>query len=393
MATNHTPLLFVLFGYVALVPLSIHAKCYGLKIDATIQHADPESGTIPLGSNSFWWTDDFCPVVISPGDSIRIDIYLDGEECHGGFWGSITRNGNLTDTLSFPFSIYIPLWITEPGEYRIRGGEHSWPEDAIYSPGDPELRFTVVEEGTTSINMRIRGLYLQGVAESGANSPMRTTLWDSGLIPQVEPYTTMGFQSVESSGATIPSAALRPSIYPVEDWVRLELYADQSLSTFTAATNALLLSNGVIRSAEYFGTSVLFNAPSGTYFLRVVHRNHLPTTFGPIQLEQPAACVNLASTPVFGEDTRVIVGNTYCLRAGNAHLDPGPQRISYTGANNDRDPILQRIGGEITTATVSGYFNEDVNMDGVVKYTGANNDRDVVLQAIGGSVVTVVVTE
>lgn len=393
MATKHSTLLFVLFGCVALVPSALYAKCNGIRIDADIQYADPERGTIPLGSTSFWWTDDLCPVVISPGDSIRIDIYLDGLECLGGFWGSITRNGYLTDTLSFPFSIYAPLWITEPGEYRIRGGDYSWLEDATYSPEDTELRFTVVEEGTTSINMRILGLYLQGVAGSGSNSPMRTTLWDSGLIPQVEPYTTMGFQSVESSGATIPISALEPSRYPVVDWVRLELYADQSLSTFTAATNALLLSKGVLRSAEQFGTSVLFNAPSGTYFLRVVHRNHLPTTYGPIQLEQPAACVNLASTPVIGADTRVLVGNAYCLRAGNAKLEFGPQHISYTGPNNDRDPILQRIGGEITTATVSGYYNEDVNMDGVVKYTGANNDRDIVLQAIGGSVVTSVVSE
>jgi hypothetical protein len=377
----------------ALVPSTLFAKCDGIRIDADVRYADPERGTIPLGSTSFWWTDDLCPVVISPGDSIRIDIYLDGLECHGGFWGSITRNGILTDTLSFPFSVYVPLWITGPGEYRIRGRHFFSPEDVDFRPGDPELRFTVVEEGTALINTCIRGLYLQGIAEVGANSAMRTTLWDSGFIPHVEPYTTMGFQSVESSGATIPSFSLLPSPYPVVDWIRFELYLDQSLSTYITATNALLLSNGIIRSAEYFGTSVLFNVPSGTYFLRVVHRNHLPITFGPLQLNQPAACVNLASTPVSGEDTRVLVGNTYCLRTGNAKLELGPQQISYTGPNNDRDAILQRVGGSDPTATISGYFAEDVNMDGVVKYTGANNDRDVVLQAIGGVAPTAVISE
>ena len=40
------------------------------------------------------------------------------------------------------------------------------------------------------------------------------------------------------------------------------------------------------------------------------------------------------------------------------------------------------------TATVAGYFKEDINMDGVVRYTGAGNDRDIILQSIGGSVPT-----
>ncbi|HQV76800.1 MAG TPA: hypothetical protein PLE78_15005 [Flavobacteriales bacterium] len=31
---------------------------------------------------------------------------------------------------------------------------------------------------------------------------------------------------------------------------------------------------------------------------------------------------------------------------------------------------------------------ENVNMDGLVKYTGSNNDRDLILQSIGGPVAT-----
>jgi hypothetical protein len=50
--------------------------------------------------------------------------------------------------------------------------------------------------------------------------------------------------------------------------------------------------------------------------------------------------------------------------------------------------LLSRIGGGVPTATVAGYFKEDINMDGVVRYTGAGNDRDIILQSIGGSVPT-----
>jgi hypothetical protein len=44
--------------------------------------------------------------------------------------------------------------------------------------------------------------------------------------------------------------------------------------------------------------------------------------------------------------------------------------VKYVGANNDRDPILQAIGGTVPTGTLSGqYRSEDLNLDGVVKYS------------------------
>ncbi len=37
---------------------------------------------------------------------------------------------------------------------------------------------------------------------------------------------------------------------------------------------------------------------------------------------------------------------------------------------------------------MSGYFNLDVNLNGIVSCTGANNDRDPILVNIGGTVPT-----
>ena len=62
--------------------------------------------------------------------------------------------------------------------------------------------------------------------------------------------------------------------------------------------------------------------------------------------------------------------------------------MKYSGASNDRDPILVRIGGTVPTNTVIGYHPEDVNLDAIVKYAGASNDRDVILVNIGGAVPT-----
>jgi hypothetical protein len=58
------------------------------------------------------------------------------------------------------------------------------------------------------------------------------------------------------------------------------------------------------------------------------------------------------------------------------------------GAGNDRDPILNRVGGSVPTNIINGYHQEDVNMDGTVRYVGFQNDRDPLLSTIGGLVPT-----
>jgi hypothetical protein len=45
-----------------------------------------------------------------------------------------------------------------------------------------------------------------------------------------------------------------------------------------------------------------------------------------------------------------------------------------------------------TNATIA-YGQADVNMDGSIRYTGARNDRDIILQNVGGVVPTNVRTE
>jgi hypothetical protein len=74
------------------------------------------------------------------------------------------------------------------------------------------------------------------------------------------------------------------------------------------------------------------------------------------------------------------------LWAGDAN---GDGTLMYTGNNNDRDPILQSVGGTNPTGVVNNtYHRRDTNMDGAIKYTGMNNDRDPILVNIGGTVPT-----
>ena len=88
-------------------------------------------------------------------------------------------------------------------------------------------------------------------------------------------------------------------------------------------------------------------------------------------------------TAAWGTDARKLSGGRALLWCGDAN---GNGNLKYTGADNDRDVILQRLPSGVVTAVVSGYWREDVNLDGLVKYTGANNDRDPILSNLNGQV-------
>ncbi|HEX2617488.1 MAG TPA: hypothetical protein VHL57_08090, partial [Flavobacteriales bacterium] len=88
----------------------------------------------------------------------------------------------------------------------------------------------------------------------------------------------------------------------------------------------------------------------------------------------------------YGTNARRIQGTKAVLWAGNALPD---NAAKYTGANNDRDPILVAIGGTTPTNVLHHVYRlEDVNLDGDVKYTGADNDRDPILLTVGSLVPT-----
>ncbi|HQW85943.1 MAG TPA: hypothetical protein PLH93_02100, partial [Flavobacteriales bacterium] len=95
-------------------------------------------------------------------------------------------------------------------------------------------------------------------------------------------------------------------------------------------------------------------------------------------------------TATWGTQARKTSGAVQLLWAGNVVRDGS---LKYAGANNDRDPILNVVGGNTPTAVAFGYYREDVNMSGVVKYAGTANDRDPILVNVGGTVPTAVRVE
>ncbi|MBL8000495.1 MAG: PKD domain-containing protein [Flavobacteriales bacterium] len=231
-------------------------------------------------------------------------------------------------------------------------------------------------------------LMLEGPYDANTQR-MRDGLRTNGLIPASEPYTALGFaQASDGGGEALQNGVITASgDNAVVDWVLLELRSAVNPATIVATRCALVQRDGDVVAEDGTSPTALL-APPGNYHIAVRHRNHLGCmTATPVSLGTTTTTIDLVdgSTATHGTDAQKTVAGERLLWTGNAVPD---QQLRYTGANNDRDMILNAIGGVVPTNTVSGYRIEDTNMDGTVKYTGSENDRDPVLLNIGGVVPT-----
>ncbi len=221
---------------------------------------------------------------------------------------------------------------------------------------------------------------------------MNDGIRSSGQLPGIEPYTSMGYDHRMKGGGEVmgPGVAQVTGPDAIVDWVVLEQRSGTDPSEVISTATFLLQRDGDVVGLN--GSSVpRWPVVLGQHYLAVHHRNHagvmtaMPLSFTAgapmnIDLAEPA-------TPVYGNEAASFVGDVRVLWPGDVN---GDGTIRYSGASNDRDPVLAAIGGSIPTNTVSGYAPEDVNLDGLIRYAGAANDRDPILFTIGGSVPTAV---
>ena len=85
-----------------------------------------------------------------------------------------------------------------------------------------------------------------------------------------------------------------------------------------------------------------------------------------------------------------VTSGVWGMWSGNAS---GNNNVKYNGFGNDRSKILNKVGVGTPNATITGYFKEDINLDGKVKYNGFGNDRSKVLQNVGVGTPNNIVTE
>jgi len=236
---------------------------------------------------------------------------------------------------------------------------------------------------TTSITLPLKCL-LQGPMDL-VTGLMNDALRTQALLPLTEPYSAMGHTFMNNSiGASIDAGVLQTSgVNAVVDWILVELRDKSDSSIILYAEAGLLLRDGTIVGLDGVSPLALSVSPDD-YYIGIRHRNHLPIlTATAVTITAGMAQVDLSSSSAAvlgGSNAGVHIGAFFCMAMGDV---AGNQNLKYVGSGNDRDLILQLIGG-------SGYLSADVNLDGVVKYVGSTNDRDPILVNIGGSVPTVV---
>lgn len=243
----------------------------------------------------------------------------------------------------------------------------------------------VILPSTASLNINV---ILEGPFDgvSLMNDDIRTLT----SFPLTEPYSGLGFSLPgEGGGESIVGSVLTVTgSNAIVDWIVVEIRDKTNSSSVVNSRVGLLQRDGDIVDLD--GTSALqMSVPDDDYFIAVRHRNHLGVmTAATVSVSTTsAASVDFSSmgTATFGTDAQKNVSGTMVMFTGNVIPD---NVLKYTGASNDRDPILVKIGGSVPTATAIDYAVEDVNLDGIVKYTGSANDRDKILVNIGGSVPT-----
>lgn len=199
---------------------------------------------------------------------------------------------------------------------------------------------------------------------------MSDSLRSKGLIPLMDPY---GFGQT-----TAPSVLSSTGSNAIVDWVVVGLRSGSDSTLVVSEMPFLLQRDGDIVGLD--GTSnPRFLVPSEDYYVYIRHRNHLS-----VMTNFPVSdTVDFTSplTPVFGSNSRKVSNGVAMLWEGDV---TGNGVIKYVGLGNDRDEILQSVGGSNPNNVVTNvYTPKDVNLDGDIKYTGIGNDRDPILISVG----------
>lgn len=353
-------------------------QCYLLSVDLSPNTCYPPDG---LSVHDISW---YQVHVQWPAVQGASGYDLQWREVGQQFWSTITV-GSVSQTL-------VNLQPATQHEVRLRsrcsglGGT----QGTTYSDYTNLVNFTTLAvpcDVQQPIKLAVRMLLDAAYGES--NSLMSDALRSSGLVPTQEPYTAMGF-AVDGVTTLTPSLLTATGASAVVDWVMVELRDDTVPSTVIERRAGLLLRNGKVVRPDSGSDTLFFCSAASSYHVAVRHRNHLGSMTGvprPLGSTPSSVFFQEPGFVAWGTDAQRSRNGVQLLWSGNSFSDT---KVKYTGLENDRDIILNALGGVVPTGTIAGYHSGDINLDGVVKYTGLNNDRDLILQTVGGVVPTAV---
>ena len=203
-------------------------------------------------------------------------------------------------------------------------------------------------------------VYLQGAYES-ASGLMRDDLRTNGVLPFVEPFTTLGYTHNGGGGENIaPSILDTVGVNAIVDWVFLELRDKGDPAAILATRSALLQRDGDVVDMDGTSPVTFSNATDDDYYLVVKHRNHLG-----VMSAQPVTLSRTTTVVDFTSDLGNIFG------AANGIGDLGDGKLGLYSGDFNRNGQVQNTDYSFMVLTLgtSGYASGDLDLNSQVQNT------------------------
>ena len=288
---------------------------------------------------------------------------------------------------------------------------------------------TIANNDAPQLNARV---YLQG-AFNTSTGIMNDDLREKGLIPSSSPYgstnlTTLGvYTGGETSNGATPhhtdiqlindpdagndhaGATLTAPQFAevtqdraansVVDWILVELRPSQDSAFVRSRSVGMVQRDGDIVTWKDGVTDMLFRgvcaSDTTSYYVSIKHRNHAgvmtldPVDFssGLVNLDFTSTDLQLYTLPGLAipqEPSAVLPNGKRALWGGNVGFN---RRVLFQGTATDPELISDVVLGhpdnddpseQLRNFIANGYYNSDVNMDGVTIFQGAPNDVDII---------------
>jgi hypothetical protein len=190
---------------------------------------------------------------------------------------------------------------------------------------------------------------------------MSDQLRSSGLLPDTEPYTALGFNHVGGGGEMVDAALFNlTGNNAIVDWVMLELRDKLNHTTVLRTRSALLQKDGDIVDLNGSSPVAWQGMAADDYYLVVRHRNHLGIM---------SAGIIALTTASTAYDFTQSEANTYGGANGIKNLGGGffglySGDVNHNGQvqNTDITTLLPTIGN-------AGYLQSDLDLNGQVQNT------------------------
>jgi hypothetical protein len=226
---------------------------------------------------------------------------------------------------------------------------------------------------------------------SGAYNPntglMRDALRAKGYLPTTQPYSIPPFNY--SGKETVTSARLSISDNTaIVDWVLIELRDKNDNAVVGAQKAVLIQKNGQLYDTTTQSNTINFKGFEPDYYrVSISHRMHLGVTIPPVLLSESLVNIDFSSPLLTTEGTNAQqnTNNIALLWAGDIDQN---NSITTEGANNERNHLAAQILLAETNTKhamsyrLEGYYNSDLNMDGVTISSGPDNDINVLQSTI-----------